>query len=149
MRRAEPYLTEQSKIKFCFEFHDIKFLDDIEGRLSWFDLTDGWFWLEVGDKELFRYTESSLWREVVHPYVDYPVVRLWEDLLEILPEVMESVPPDLIEILAADLFVDLDCEELPAEADPVIAWYASHALDTGYLTNSVHRNWKWRHPATD
>lgn len=52
-------MTEQSKIKFCFEFHDIKFLDDIEGRLSWFDLTDGWFWLEVGDKELFRYTESA------------------------------------------------------------------------------------------
>ena len=32
----------------------------------WFALTDGWFWIEVGDQELFRYSQQILeyWKQI-------------------------------------------------------------------------------------
>ena len=71
--------------------------------LHWFGLTDGWCWWDTGGQQLFR--DSQAWRdhwvgEYPHlasspPYVDYPVVRPWEDLLTCLPHVLDPVPDDL------------------------------------------------------
>jgi hypothetical protein len=63
-------------------------------HIGWFQLTDGWYWIETGQGELFCYSQAHLeiWKEKYpgHPwtesrYVDYHVVRLWEDLLDMLP----------------------------------------------------------------
>ena len=70
--------------------------------LIWFWLTDGWYWLNVGDQELFRYGDAWLASRpdgagVGPPYAEYVVVRLWEDVLALFPEVLEPIPPDLWE----------------------------------------------------
>ena len=70
-----------------------------QSYLHWFGLTDGWYWLHLGEVEHFRYTDAimAVWRETtddvaVLPYVDYQVVRLWEDIQEILPHILEPIP---------------------------------------------------------
>jgi hypothetical protein len=79
---------------------------DGDQYLHWFGLTDGCYWLHTGDTELFRYREEVLEayrydNDSCKPYVDYPVVRLWEDLLEILPSALAPVPQTLASLLKA------------------------------------------------
>ncbi|WSK39909.1 DUF5984 family protein [Micromonospora maris] len=69
--------------------------------LHWFGLTDGWYWIDLNGHELLRYSDHTM--RHLHadgyegmPYVDYYVVRLWEDLLQALPAVLEPVPADLV-----------------------------------------------------
>lgn len=97
----------------CFEFR-LRPLADVRGvsdppYLSWFWLTEGWFWIQAGNVKLFRYTDAALryWeteyplaRPTPLPYEDYPVVRYWEDLLQMLPAVLDPVPDDLCERIA-------------------------------------------------
>lgn len=84
-------------------------------HLHWFALTGGWFWIEAGEAELYRYSQAAInamvreqpvapWvSEVLEiPYDDYQVARLWEDLLELLPDVLEPVPPQLAASLGPD-----------------------------------------------
>lgn len=84
-------------------------------NLSWFGLTDGWYWLDAGGTELFRYGQAHLehwarkhagerWLERTEglPYVDYQVSRLWEDVLDMLPDVLEPVPQPLVPALRID-----------------------------------------------
>ena len=75
------------------------------------------------------------------PYVDYYVVRLWEDLLDLTPTVMQPVPPDLIALIAMDLdrrtYLD---DDLAASA---IRWYDDHILDLGYIRDPPRvRAWR-------
>ena len=64
----------------------------------------GWFWIAAGDQELFRYTDAALAYVASQnpdlpppalPYDDYQVARYWEDLMEMLPEILDPVPTDL------------------------------------------------------
>ena len=125
-------------------------LDDVSAwggddrpTLHWFGLTEGWYWIEVGGHELLRYSTI----DSPHPYVDYYVVRLWEDILDLLPAVLEPVPAELQPFIGSDAAqwaVDPDDtgddsatpahEEAPEDpADMAAAWYGSHDLDLGYL----------------
>ncbi len=75
-----------------------------EPTLHWFGLTDGWCWWNVGLQQLFRNSQAWLdhwvgeYPEIATdpPYVDYQVVRPWEDLLTSLRSVLDPVPDDLI-----------------------------------------------------
>lgn len=114
-------------------------------RLGWFILTDGWYWIELGGHELLRYAErspgprSSSTAGRAEPrkpaglddYVDYHVVRLWEDLVELMPRVLEPVPPDLLDFVAGAI-PDAARPEAP-EAEAARYWHAGHALDMGHL----------------
>jgi len=118
-----------------------------ERRLHWFGLTDGWYWIEVDGLELLRYAPQMLQEPdgggpvVPHPYVDYYVVRLWEDVLESLSSALEPVPDDLAEFMSSDPrgWVSPDEEQAVAAAE----WYGSHVLDMGYL-RCPPRIWWWR-----
>ena len=83
--------------------------DGSDPRLGWFALSDGHYWITVDEVELFRYSEESvaLWRsegyEVASPYANYQVVRLWEDVLDWLPEFHEPVPEDLHAFVRGEL----------------------------------------------
>jgi hypothetical protein len=117
--------------------------------LDWFALTDGWYWIEVGGHELLRYSDRTLrmWAdergaEAASPYVDYYVVRLWEDVLEILPEIMEPVPGDLISFVADDL-LDWTSRENAPQAEAAGLWHASRSMYLGPLQNAPHVRW-WR-----
>ena len=59
--------------------------------LSWFGLSYGWYWLELGGQEVFRARTVTPGKP---PYADYQVARLWEDLLELFSyELVRGGPP--------------------------------------------------------
>lgn len=121
-------------------------------RLHWYGLTDGQYWLEAGDHILLEYTEHARSHSLSTRFCDYLVVRLYEDLLEILPFVLETMPDELIpyfsgdsgkawERKSADWFssnmdAHLDADEFWEIADISATWIGSRILDTGYLNPS-------------
>lgn len=115
-----------------------------ERRLHWFNLTQGWYGLEVDDVELLTYTEESQaltcgTDSAVPRCVDYFVVRFWEDLLAAIPSVLEPVPEDLVEFFSTDSSGWADIGSL--DADLIDAAYEEHRLrgvDTGYLQYGPH-----------
>ncbi|MGW3783490.1 DUF5984 family protein [Micromonospora chokoriensis] len=139
-------------IRFRFELYP---LDEVwpwggdRPTLHWFGLTDGWYWLEAGGQELLRRT-----RQVQgHPFVDYYLARLWEDVNVLTPTVLEPVPEDLqpfIDSHPAQWACDplefvtepdedrTDGGDADAPDHPVLTaaiWYGEHDLDLGYLRN--------------
>ena len=137
--------------------------------LHWFGLTDSWYWIDVGGQELFRHSDAALayWRDVdpeyvpLRPYVDYPVVRLWEDVMSKLPSPISPIPSDVASMLAnrqawdtwltrVDLWVDED----EAKCDlwmKGMSWWGGCSLDSPFLLrphiyiytvdNTTHIRW--------
>jgi hypothetical protein len=132
--------------------------------LSWVDLTDGWFWMNCGGQELFRYTDETLQAlaakgsEVTDkPYVNYFGTRLWHDLVQIFPVILNPIPQSLIQLMEFDIDVDEwrqqiarfffdDDMEIPplteAQIDLATTWLRHRKLDVGHLHNGP-RIWFW------
>ncbi len=120
--------------------------------LSWFGLSDGWYWLDLDGHELFRVHPGSPFDGL--PYVDYQVVRLWEDVLDLVPTALEPVPADIAawlrdpeQFLAAvasaqDEAQDRDDETHEAFCAGLSFWHARR-LDSGHLVDAP-RLWLWR-----
>lgn len=136
--------------------------------LHWFGLTDGWYWIEAGEHELLRYSDRTISRWAaeegggdsgkVIPYPDYYVVRFWEDLLEMVSVLTESVPADLVDFVAGKLPERPD-EEISPQAEAALLWHDSHSMNMGPLVNAPNiRLWRtivdgddavtlaWKHP---
>ncbi|MEU7479780.1 DUF5984 family protein [Lentzea sp. NPDC042327] len=113
-----------------------------ERRLHWFALTDGRYWIEVDGHKLFHHRSSP---------VDYYVVRLWEDIQEVLPSALEPVPADLVGHLTGDAWPG-------ADEEAAVDWYSGHFMNTSYLRAGPSILWwrsvadqdtitvDWRHP---
>lgn len=128
--------------------------------LHWYGLSFGYYWLDAGAVELLRYNPAlvDLWARKYPganwlpdmPYVDYQVARLWDDVIEILPAVLEPVPLRLAraltlkgpwanwlrsaeaalrEHMGASLTLE-DARNLLYEAG---RWWGRRSLDTAYL----------------
>lgn len=97
------------------------------GRLHWFALTDGWYWIEVGGHKLFHYPADM---DGPGTPVDYYVVRLWEDLQAVLPAVLEPVPADLADRMSSDL--DAWHTTGVEDAEAALDWFWGHILYTSY-----------------
>ncbi|WP_326834913.1 DUF5984 family protein [Amycolatopsis rhabdoformis] len=121
--------------------------------LHWFALTEGWFCLDVGGIELLRYAERTvaLFRRAgsraAPPWVDYYVVRLWEDMLQALPYILDPVPDDLADFVAAGSAEWIDTDD-PEILDNTLIDAADDAcgrrcVDTGYLRYGPVLRW-WR-----
>lgn len=132
--------------------------------LSWYRLTDGWYWLNVGETQLFRYTQAFFsclekpYDRLGHQrYVDYFVVELWEDLIEIFPTILEPLP----EVLARRIEKldqwnswvanwsawrmtnrEADDKMEDEEADIAIIWWLNRCLSTSYLADGPNI-WFW------
>ncbi|MFI1459304.1 DUF5984 family protein [Nocardia carnea] len=142
-------------IRFRFELAPVDEVQPwgVDRHLHWFALTEGWYCPEVGGIELLRYTEQTiagLSAEAPRtgpPWADYYVVRLWEDLLQALPHILEPVPHDLVDFIAAGSSRrrDLGETELPdtASVDAAVAAYCDRLVDTGYLRFGPWLQW-WR-----
>jgi hypothetical protein len=137
-------------IRFRFELYPPDQVSPWGGerpRLHWFGLTEGWYWLEVRGQEFLHRT-----RHVgPHPYVDYYLARLWEDVIALTPRVLEPVPDDLQPFIASHPtqwahdpleFVDEPERNRPDGLDaadhPVVSaamWHSEHYLDFGYMRN--------------
>uniref|UniRef100_B8HYN2 Uncharacterized protein n=1 Tax=Cyanothece sp. (strain PCC 7425 / ATCC 29141) TaxID=395961 RepID=B8HYN2_CYAP4 len=135
-------------------------------NLHWFGLTDGCYRLQVGTECLLNYSDAFIDDRKKQfpdayggPYTDYYVVRLWEDLLNILPNILEPLPAELARIFAPDLtawFNWFDAavnwdehqsapEEPPEEQDPfelLVGWQQARQLNTAYLKHHP-RIWFW------
>jgi len=133
--------------------------------LHWFGLTDGESWIDTGTAELFRYTDEMVAHRVARgdttrsPHNDYYVIRLWEDVLHLLPAVMEPVPAEVLRLLRpglpavswseAALERGEPGEPGPGEdewydlVDTATGWMDARRLDTGYLVSGP-RIWLWR-----
>jgi Family of unknown function (DUF5984) len=142
-------------IRFHFR---LRLLADVEPwggrRLHWFALTDGWYWIEVDGHKLFHHPSNA---DTGQPSpVDYYVVRLWEDLQEMLPSLLEPVPADLVDHMTSDQDAWYGAGVGDAEAS--LDWYSSHFMYTSYLAASPRILWwrsvadrdtitvDWRHP---
>jgi hypothetical protein len=141
-----------------------------DAQLVRFD--DGWFWMTVGDGELFRTRERPRERPSGFAYVDYQVVRLWEDVLELLPRAIAPVPSDIAKRLESIEdwltwfagFSDRLAEPATeVDADPyelAAKWATDRWLDTAYLVrgpriffwrtdDTMHVAWENRHRIDD
>jgi hypothetical protein len=82
-------------------FFELRPLADIEPwgdpesglRLAWFGLTDGWYDLAIDGHRLYSSRGETRG-------IGYQVVRLWEDLITVVPFALESVPEPLARRLA-------------------------------------------------
>ncbi|MGV9212157.1 DUF5984 family protein [Micromonospora sp. RB23] len=154
-------------IRFRFELYPSDQVSPWGGsqpRLHWFGLTEGWYWLEAGGQEFLRRT-----RHVdPHPYIDYYLARLWEDVIALTPRALEPVPDDLQPFIASHPtqwmcdpleFVDEpdgqrpDSANAPAPDHPVVSaalWHGEHHLDFGYLRHPPElRLWRTSHDDRD
>lgn len=59
-----------------------------ERSVSWFELTRGEYAVRVGEQHVFEVED-----ECDRGWVQYPVVRLWEDVLDVLPDVLSPSRP--------------------------------------------------------
>ncbi|MFE3018304.1 DUF5984 family protein [Streptomyces sp. NPDC059256] len=139
-------------MRFRFELRplaDVRPWGGEKPSLHWFGLTDGWYWIEVGGHQLLRYSDRTLHRwaakfgaERAFPYADYYVARLWEDVLEMVPTVLEPIPDDLVS------FVTRDRDDWPRgdrtpQAETAEQWHAERSIYLGPLRNPPHIRW-WR-----
>lgn len=160
-----------TRLHFHFQLRQLADIEPWRGadgshpHLGWFGLSDGWYWIEAGSAELFRYSRPLVdkwkseysgepWMEAL-PYVDYQVVRLWEDILEILPAALEPIPLPLTRMLGsggswlswsrtAEMVVEqaLPSDEGWSLLDAASGWWWSRHLDTAYL-QAGPQIWFW------
>ncbi len=120
--------------------------------LHWFGLTYGEYWIQAGDAALFEYSEHAR-NAGVNRYCDYQVVRLYEDLLDMLPYILEPVPEPLAPYISGesakawrnayhawcDSDDDIaDADYLGAIGDAAVAWSERRRLDSAYLSPSAN-----------
>lgn len=124
-------------IAFRFELDDVEDIapwgEPEKPDLHWFALTAGRYWIEADSQELLRYSDGS--------YADYCAVRLWEDVLALLPDLASPVPAELLPYVADPGL------EFPAtdEAEAALDWYCDHDMYMGPLVGAPHVR-LWRNP---
>lgn len=116
-------------------------------HLHWFGLTEGEYWLDVGDSKLFEYSEQLQALEDRNRYCPYYVVRFHEDLLEMAPHILEPVPPSLVPYISGEhgrawqataaAWLEASNEENETACsdwyDKAVLWIGARQLDCGYL----------------
>lgn len=139
--------------------------DPTDRHLSWFGLTYGWYSLDVKSARLFQYTPELMghldWpqdpRSRQADWTDYQVVRLYEDLLDMLPDILAEVPDEMHALIStaerrADWTRSLeryeeqdgDTAQIDRLFEPATRWAGLRQLDAGYLVDAP-RIWLWRH----
>lgn len=136
--------------RFRFEMDEISAVEPwgepSQRNLHWFGLTSGRYWMETPVGEPLRFTaeiQETWGAPCLH--VDYYVARLFEDLEEVLPAVLEPVPPDIAQVVTdrewaarAARWVEQDCDEAEGKRrwalyERALAWWWDRGFDTGYL----------------
>lgn len=119
--------------------------------LSWFGLTLGQYWIQAGEDALLEYSDHV--RSGGARYCEYHVVRLYEDLLEMLPYILEPVPERLVPYIrgesakawrkAYEAWCDTDDDaadpdQLCELGDAAAMWIGKRHLDSAYLSPSAY-----------
>ena len=69
--------------------------------LHWFGLTDGRYWITAGGDTLFEYSERVR-RSEFDRYCEYQVARVLEDISEMLPNILDPIPQDLVKYISGE-----------------------------------------------
>ena len=139
-------------LKFCFEIEPVADVDPWgepgEAKLHWFGLTSGLYWIATPAGEILRYTEDSEGQRMAFPVRGYQVARMFEDLQECLPAVLEPVPEDIVEIVSnrdwrykISSWIERDREDRDEEWDlynSAISWWSVRQIDTPHLRHAPH-----------
>lgn len=138
-------------------------------QIHWFALTQGIYRLKVGDEYLLNYSDEFTTHisknfpqtQYQGTFVDYYIVRLWEDLIDILSHILEPVPKELRHFLESDyktqralfekvgdwhdkakLDKALNNDEIWEIRENTTNWIDHRNLDFGYLSPSANI-WIW------
>lgn len=140
---------------FHFEFDDLARVEPWGTApnlsFSWFAPTVGHYHLEIGGQQIFRYTPEILahWetngaeRPPIH-YVDDQLSRLREDLLELVPDLLQPLPVAFEELIATGAAHAACAAALERDdaLDPELTqrWLWSRSLSSGhsYAAPCVH-----------
>lgn len=135
-----------------FEFMPIDQLEDFS-RAHWWGLTDAYFCMNVGNQTLFELKEEFATPE--SRWVDYHLARLHQELIAMLPTVLEPIPDALVsrvstleaqtQLLATieQVYEDIPDEDEEADDDysDAILWLEEdRCLDNTYL-RSMPKVW--------
>jgi len=71
-------------------------------HLHWYGLTDGHYWIDVGNDSLFEYSQVAVDKYDAPSHCAYQVARLHMDLIELLPFSLNPVPKDLIPLISGE-----------------------------------------------
>jgi hypothetical protein len=103
--------------------------------LSWFGLTDGAYWIQAGGSTLFEYSEYARQRLGAPRFCEYQVARLYEDIVEMVPYVLEPVPAALVPYISGD------CDHARASRDTWFEANANRNDDHYWETVESGENW--------
>jgi hypothetical protein len=148
-------MNESSKFTSAEPFRIVFDMDEIEKvppwgkqgecKLHWYGLTSGRFWFETTAGNPLEYTAAIQdWWSLRCKNPDYFVARLFEDLLSILPLVLEPVPADIAARVAnpvwrvkAEHWRDAEEDELRWDRwYSATQWWHDRTLDLGYLQHA-------------
>lgn len=125
-----------------FDFYLINTIDILQKNLRWFWLTDGFYWMNVDGQKLFENSEEALryWEQEGYTYpkqdyqkcMDYQVVRLWEDMIEILPTIVHPVLKEFHQLLSQPLV------KISADSDLFYDYVDSINETPEYLSNNKY-----------
>lgn len=114
--------------------------------ISWFGLTDGELWIEVGERTIYEYSRAAVRECGGSGYNDYYLSRFLEDFSGIFGAVSEPVPKrfyDVVGSFAADADEwlgrhsdDSDEDFLRFEDEeyfPLTDWFYRRVFDSGHL----------------
>jgi hypothetical protein len=107
--------------------------------LHWFGLTQGQYWIAADQDLLLEYSAEEVVRSGLPRFCDYYIVRLHEDLMDMLPSILEPVPGELAPWLQRTGRDALYAWEPEAEEDwhtrdLALSWISERTLDLGYLS---------------
>jgi hypothetical protein len=115
--------------------------------LSWFGLTDGAYCIETPAGRLLDYRDEHD-ADLGVSWCTYAVARLWEDLKDLAPRVLEPVPEDVLPRLIA--WQRTGAADDPPEDDTLYdawvgaqGWWSERQLDLGFLRHAPRLHF-WR-----
>lgn len=116
--------------------------------LSWFGLTDGFLWIDIGNDVVYEYSQAArdYWKCNALKYNDYQLSRFLEDFSGIFYFVRESVPEMLYNHID-DFITMTECwkDKYIDEPDdlfndfydykymPLTEWFYNRTFDSGHL----------------
>ncbi|HEY2861573.1 MAG TPA: DUF5984 family protein [Terracidiphilus sp.] len=143
------------KLSFRFELDPVGEIvpwgEGEDRKLHWFGLTSGRYWIMTPLGEVLRYTDEACraWEDS-SPYVDYQVSRLFEDLQQLLPFVLEPIPEDMAAIASdpnwyarSETWKDSETGEDGELWFDALAWWHAREMDSAYLRHGLmFRMWR-------
>ena len=132
-------------------------------HLSWYTFSDGFYRIKVGPDYLLNYSDqvaacgNQRTKDPTYSsFIDYEVAAFWEDILDMLPDVLRPVPDQLAEFLElghreistfADGYFDWQGKSVPSDStsdtlDAATAWLGPRTLAAEYLRFAPHI-WMW------